>query len=83
MALEFWQGTNGIGGSKKSDLTISNTAPGNMVVRSTTTGDVFVGSSMTGSVLVEKATTADDYASWTGITGSLSATKAIRGLSST
>jgi hypothetical protein len=72
MALEFWHGENGPGAAKKSDLPIASVNnPACMAVRDD--GSVFVGGAEAGGggELVVKATSTDDYATWTDLTDSL------------
>lgn len=79
--LEFWQGVNGPGAAKKSDLPFTGIVnPVCMLVRRS--GDVVIGGSAagTGSEIVVTGTSADDFATWTDITGSLATDDPIRGL---
>jgi hypothetical protein len=69
-ALEFWQAQNGIGATRRSEMTITGINPGGLLVRDD--GAVWAGSNQAAdSVKAERATDADDYANWTDMTGSL------------
>lgn len=78
---EFWQGTNGPGAAKKSDLPFTGiNNPSCLVVRDNAAVTVFIGGLDTGAEMVVTGSNADDYAAWTDITDSLSTAKPINGL---
>lgn len=69
---EFWQGVNGPGAAKKSDLPFAGiNNPACVAVREN--GSVYVGGAAAGGggELVVSGGSGDDYAAWTDITGSL------------
>lgn len=79
--VEFWQGTNNLGASKKADLNIAGVTPANLVVRAD--ASAYVASDSPAAKMVEKLVSADSYATPTDLTDSLSTAEGIQSLDST